>query len=62
MASLKALLDTPVHAMEIHDAEGSHSATVFSALFGFIQLDKVPEVDAEGGKEAVNSVDALRCL
>ncbi len=55
------MFDTPEHLMEINDAEGTHKLTAFAAIFGFIQLDKVPEVDAEGLGN-VKSVDAVCCM
>ncbi len=62
METLKAMFDTPEQTLEIQDADGIHSATVFSALFGFIQLNNVPEVDAEGVQETVKTVDVVQCL
>ena len=56
---LKDNFDTTEHKLHHQDCDGSHTSTVFQAVFGWI-ADK--EIDADGNTVDLLKVDAMHCL
>ncbi len=56
---LKENFDTKEHILHHQDDEGSHTMTMFQAIFGWITD---AEIDADGNANILLKDDALHCL